>query len=172
MSAFNPVKNPDSILSILSRISMFGGVMDDKQNEILQLLETGAFKKGEYVFKRGDEPTHIYMVKSGCISLQVMDDDAIVNKVTLSVGESFGEASLMSMHKHTATAIAVEDSEIIVLSRRALIQLQQKDIGLFALLMMNLARELARRLKLTDEILLHYVHTHEGTQKPGKVTDP
>jgi hypothetical protein len=32
---------------------------------------------------------------------------------------------------------------------------------LFSLLMMNIARELARRLELTDEILLHYVHKHK-----------
>jgi len=30
---------------------------------------------------------------------------------------------------------------------------------LFSLLMMNIARELARRLELTDEILLHYIKT-------------
>ena len=60
----------------------------------------------------------------------------------------------MSMHRHTATAIATEESDLIVLSRHALIQLKHDDIGLFALLMMNLARELARRLYLTDQMLL------------------
>ena len=67
----------------------------------------------------------------------------------------------MSMHCHTATAVSAEDTEIIVLSRHALIELQKQDIEMFALLMMNIARELARRLKETDDILLHYCHTHE-----------
>jgi CRP-like cAMP-binding protein len=168
MSTFKPLNNVEPILAILSRISMFGGVMDDKHAEVFQLLETGSFKRGEYVFKKGEEPTHIYVVKTGSIGLQVTDDGVVIQKKTLGVGESFGEASLMSMHKHTANALALEDSEVIVLSRRALIRLQQEDIGLFALLMMNLARELARRLQLTDEILMHYVHTHESNPKPEK----
>jgi CRP-like cAMP-binding protein len=62
----------------------------------------------------------------------------------------------MSMHKHTASAMAKEDSEVLVLSRRALIDLRHADIELFAMLMMNIARELARRLQLTDAMLLHY----------------
>jgi CRP-like cAMP-binding protein len=60
-----------------------------------------------------------------------------------------------------ATAIAVEDSEVMVLSRQALLGLRNEDIELFALLMMNVAREIARRLKLTDDILLHYMHEHK-----------
>ena len=60
----------------------------------------------------------------------------------------------MSMHRHTATAITASDSEIIVLSKTALIELRHEDVELFALLMMNLARELARRLYITDQMLL------------------
>jgi len=76
-------------------------------------------------------------------------------------GECFGVASLMAMRRHASTAIALEDSEVMVLSREALWQLRREDIELFALLMMNIARELARRLKLTDDILLQYMHTHK-----------
>ena len=67
----------------------------------------------------------------------------------------------MAMRRHTSTAIALEDSEVMVLSREALWQLRREDIELFALLMMNIARELARRLKLTDDILLGYMQTHK-----------
>jgi CRP-like cAMP-binding protein len=69
----------------------------------------------------------------------------------------------MAMRKHTSTAIALEDSEIMVLSRQALWELRRDDIELFALLMMNISRELARRLKLTDDILIQYMqHTETG----------
>ncbi len=67
-------------------------------------------------------------------------------------------AALMAMHPLTATALAAEDSEIMVLSRQALLRLRYEDIELFALLMMNIARELARRLKSSDNMLLNHVH--------------
>ena len=160
MNVFTPIKDIEPVRSILSRISMFGAVPEEKQTRLFQRLEEAPFKTGEFIFRKGDEPTHIYMVRSGRVDLLVTDDGVVVEKAKLCVGESFGEASLMSMHRHTATAIAIEDSEIIVLSRHALIQLEHEDIELFALLVMNIARELARRLKLTDDILFHYMHTH------------
>ena len=43
-------------------------------------------------------------------------------------------------------------------TRRSLYQLHQEDLGLFALLMMNLARELAWRLQFMDRLLLESVH--------------
>jgi CRP-like cAMP-binding protein len=165
MTIFVPLADIESVRSILSRISLFGAVQEEKQTELFRWLETACFKKGDYIFRKGDEPTHIYMIKRGKVDLQVTDNDVVVDKVKLEVGESFGEASLMSMHQHTATAVAIEDCEIIVLSRHALIQLQHKDIELFALLMMNIARELARRLKLTDDILLHYLHAQGKSRR-------
>ena len=117
-------------------------------------MELWTFGVGEVVFKKGDEPLHLYIVKSGKIDLQITENDVVVHKHGLQVGECFGESSLMSMHKHTATATAAVESEIMVLSRNALIGLKHEDLELFALLMMNLARELARRLYITDQMLL------------------
>lgn len=158
MKRYQPISSIDSLLPILSKISMFGGIDEEKLRLFSGFLETAVFARGETIFQKGDEPTHIYIVKSGRVDLDISDGEVVVEKAKLGVGESFGEASLIAMHKHTATAIADEESEIVVLSRHALIRLQQKDTMTFALLVMNIARDLARRLKLTDDILLHYLH--------------
>ena len=121
---------------------------------IFRSLELWILRPGEVVFRKGEEPMHIHIVKSGKIDLQLAEGGVIIHKHALQVGECFGEASLMSMHRHTSTATAAEDSEIMVLSRKALIALKHADVELFALLMMNLARELARRLYITDQMLL------------------
>ena len=162
MRTFVPLIDTESVFLILSKIAIFGGFLERQLHEIFKYLEQGVFKKGEYIFQRDDDPTYIYIVKKGKIDLLIIKQEVIFKKKTLSVGDCFGEASLMAMHKHTATAIALEDSEVMVLSRRALLQLRKEDTELFSLLMMNIARELARRLELTDELLLHYVHTHKG----------
>jgi CRP-like cAMP-binding protein len=117
-------------------------------------LDLWKLQEGEYVFHQGEEPSAIYMVKSGRIDIEIAREDVTIKKHELRVGECFGEASLMSMHSHTANARAAIDSEILVLSKRALIELRHENIELFALLMMNLSRELARRLYMTDQMLL------------------
>lgn len=154
MSRTVPLTDFDSVSQIISQLRIFGGVTDAQRTTIFHRLELWSMAKGDYVFHKGDDPFAIYIVKSGCIDLQITECDVTIHKHQLCVGECFGEASFMSMHKHTSTAVAAVDSEIIVLSRNALIQLKHEDIELFALLMMNLARELARRLYTTDQMLL------------------
>ena len=161
MRAFIPLKDVESVLPILSDIAILGGFSDRQLHEIFKYLEESVFKQGETVFQKGDEPTHIYIVKKGKIDLLIAKQEVLLKKKTLATGDCFGEASLMAMHTHTATAIALEDSEVMVLSRQALLQLRKEDNQLFSLLIMNIARELARRLELTDEILLHYIHQHK-----------
>jgi CRP-like cAMP-binding protein len=158
MSAFVPLSDVHAVLSILPQISLFGGVTEAQQQEIFSRLEYGTFKKGECIFRSGEDPTHIYLIESGKVDLEITDDGLVLNKKSIAVGDCFGHVALLSMQKHSLTAIVAEDCEIIVLSRRALIQLKHEDIHLFALLMINLARELARRLKFTDDLLLHSIH--------------
>jgi CRP/FNR family cyclic AMP-dependent transcriptional regulator len=162
MKSFVPLDNIDSVLSILSKIAIWGGLSDEERSKVFKRLEVGFFKKGEYIFQKGDQPSHIYIVKSGKIDLFISDRETVVEKETLTAGGCFGVASLMAMATHMGTAIAREDSEVLVLSRQSLLELRHEDIHLFALLMMNIAREIARRLKLTDDILLNYVHGHKG----------
>jgi CRP-like cAMP-binding protein len=149
-----PLTDFGSVSAIISQLRIFGGVTEDQLATILRRLEIWSLPAGSVVFHKGDEPMHIYIVKSGKIDLQITENEVVLHKHELHVGECFGEASLMSMHKHTATAIAASDSEVLVLSKRALIELRHENVELFALLMMNLARELARRLYLTDQLLL------------------
>lgn len=64
---------------------------------------------------------------------------------------------MIGIQLHTATAVALEPTELIVLSREALHSIFDDDKELFGLLILNIAREVSRRLKQTDETLLHYV---------------
>jgi len=76
--------------------------------------------------------------------------------VVYGVGRCFGETSAIGILPHSASAVAVEDTELIVLSTRALHRLYLEDTKLFGMLILNIAREACRRLHRTDEILLHY----------------
>ena len=156
-----PIADVESVLPILSEIALFGGFSDAQLHQIFKYVEECVFKQGEIIFQKGGDPSHIYIVKKGKIDLLITEQNVVLKKKTLTTGDCFGEASLMGMRKHTATAVAVEDSAVMVLSWQALLRLRREDSVLFSFLMLNIARELARRLELTDEILLHYIRTHE-----------
>ena len=157
-----PLTDFNSVSAIISQLRIFGGVTDAQLDSILRRLELWSVHTGDVIFKKGDEPMHIYIVKTGKIDLQIAEHDVIIHKHALQVGECFGEASLMSMHTHTSTAIVAADGEILTLSRKALIDLKHEDVELFALLMMNLSRELARRLYITDQMLIDATARRSG----------
>lgn len=160
MKAFAPLKDVDSILSILSRISFLGGVNEIQRDKIFDLMEVAEFKKGEFVTRKGEAVSNIFIINKGKIGLLISDDEVTNFKREFGVGECFGEAALLSMTNNTASFVAVEDSEIVVLPRRALNHLRKADPDLFSILILNLARELARKLQFTDEILLKYQHEY------------
>ncbi len=51
----------------------------------------------------------------------------------------------------------MEDTELIVMLRKALLSLFKSDLKRFSILILNITREACRRLHKMDEILLHYV---------------
>lgn len=158
MKRYTPLEDVKSVIAILSQISFLGGVSDAQREEIFRLFEIGTFKKGEYVSSKGEEPSHIYIIKSGVIDLMVTDNEVSIKKRQFRTGDCFGEAAMLSMINNTASFVAAEDCELIVLSRQALNKLRSSDLKLFALLIVNLARELARKLQYTDNMLLRHEH--------------
>ncbi|MEI8310151.1 MAG: cyclic nucleotide-binding domain-containing protein [Verrucomicrobiota bacterium] len=156
MKRYAPLEDPDSVMSILSNISFLGGVSDTQRDKVFRLLETGQFEKGECVSQHGEEAAHLYIITKGKIDLLLTDDKVVVKKREFKVGDCFGEAAFLAMNNDTASFVAAENSEIVVLSRHSLNELRHEDPELFTTLIMNLARELARKLQYTDYILLQH----------------
>ena len=155
MKEYSPLTDIEPVMSILSTISFLGGVSDSQRDEILKRFEVGAFRKGEYISHKGDVPSHIYIIRAGKVDLMLTDQRGVESrKREFTVGDCFGEAALLSMINNSASFVAAEDCELIVLSRQALNQLRRDDPGVFSVLIMNLARELARKLQYTDEMML------------------
>jgi CRP-like cAMP-binding protein len=69
---------------------------------------------------------------------------------------------VIGIQPHSASAVAVEPTELIVLPRAALFSIAESDPPLFAQLALNIAREACRRLHATDETLLHYFCRKNG----------
>ena len=153
----SPCLNVDDILPILSKISIFAGLSEKQLYSLFRLLEKTHYGAGEIIFNEGEEPSHIYIVKSGSVKLVVDAKQTPLELIVFEEGQCFGETSVIGIQPHAATAISVGDTELIVLSRDALLSLFKTNLELFSILILNIAREACRRLHKTDEILMHYV---------------
>ena len=150
----------DEVLPILNEISIFAGLSDAQLHELFKLLQKTHYSAGEKVFEEGEQPSHIYIVQSGSVKLVVNAEDMPLELIVFEEGQCFGETSVIGIQPHAATAVCVEDTDLIVLSRNALLSLYKSDLEMFSTLILNIAREACRRLAKTDEILLHYVLRH------------
>ena len=152
-----PLLDIEEIMSILNEISIFAGLSDKQLNTLFRLLEKVHYKVGEKIFEQGGHPSYIYIVQSGGVKLIANARQTPLELIVFQQGHCFGETSVIGIQPHAATAIAVEDTELIVLSRNALLSMFKSDLELFSILILNIAREACRRLYKTDEVLLHYV---------------
>lgn len=155
---YYPLLDIENVLPILSKIAIFGGLSDKQLYTIFRQLQRVYYETGEFVFRQGDSPGHIYIVHSGKVKIVADADTVPLEIITFEVGKCFGETAAIGIQPHSASAVAVEDTELIVLSLAAILSIFDSDKELFGMLILNIAREACRRLHKTDEILLHYVH--------------
>lgn len=154
MLVYRPLTDFTGISAELKRISLLGGLTEDQLNKLYPRLETGVVPPGETIAHEGETPTHIHIILRGCVNLLLTQNGETVAKRQFTVGDSFGEAALLSLINNTASFVAAKETELIVLSRRTLYKLHREEIELFSQLILNTARDLARKLQYTDIMLM------------------
>ena len=79
-------------------------------------------KRGELLFRKGDEGSNAYIVASGKLKVITAGDDGreFVFHI-LEPGEVVGEIALLDRSPRSATVEAMEDSELLVIQRRELL---------------------------------------------------
>jgi len=160
-----PFTNLDEIFHMIDKISLLGGLTTEELYELFRLAEYGVFKKNDILFHKDDSPNYIYIVLSGQIKVYMTKDNIDYEFITISAGDCLGEASLMSIEPHTATAVCSKKSKLILISRKTLFTLHKTNNTLFAKLILNIARELARRLHKNNNLLFQYISSNRHTKK-------
>ena len=151
-----PLLDVENVLPILNRISILGGLDDTQLYAVFHMLEVEHYKKGELIFRQGDAPSHIRIIRTGRVRIVENVSGTPMELCEFKAGDCFGETSVMTVQQHTASALSVEETELLVIPRDKLFQLYDTDPSLFGMLMMNIAREACRRLNKTEDIMLHY----------------
>jgi CRP-like cAMP-binding protein len=75
----------------------------------------------------------------------------------LGPGDWFGEMSIVDIQPRSATVRALAPARLLRITASDLDALYRHDLKSYALIVLNLARELSRRLRVTDGILADFV---------------
>ncbi len=105
------------------------------------ILERRFVPKGSIFIKQGDEAYSAYLIQSGCVSVYSKNDGEVHELAQLGAGEICGEMSLVSDGPRIASVKALEDCNLIVITRTAFEEkLRKIDPTIYAILKMLIAR--------------------------------
>lgn len=103
---------------MLHSVPLFSHIPEEKLRELEQSAVVRKYPKNTLLFFEGDEGGQMYVVKQGLLYAYTDDDDGrqlVLNY--LAPGDYFGELSLIDNQPRSATVAAVEDSEVLCISR-------------------------------------------------------
>jgi len=135
-------------IQALQRYALFGGLQAEQAAELRDRLGLADFEAGAEIMSEGRDNDRVYFILEGRV--RVAKGGRTI--IELGEGETFGEMEILEVRPATASVTALAPVRTAVLTGRALHELSTKDIRVFAIVMMNLARELARRLRRMDEL--------------------
>ena len=137
-------------IDLLKKMPVFGGAKDETLAFILEQTRDFMVGAGECFFREGDRAESIYVLEGGRVEVVRSHDGQDVRLNELGPGDCFGEMSLIECRNRSATVRALEDCTAIELPLETLHALYEHDLDQFALIQMNIAREISRRLRAAD----------------------
>jgi CRP/FNR family transcriptional regulator, cyclic AMP receptor protein len=139
----------DLPITFLKDVSILGGLLGPSLERVVRCLRRRALPAGAVIFAEGDAARALYIVERGAVQIT---QEALVLRL-VEPGGSLGEMALLDIQPRAATARTCCPTTVLELPYCALATVQAVDLEAFTLLIMNLAREVSRRLRRTQDRL-------------------
>ena len=140
-------------IELLQRMPIFGGVGASILQFLLGLCPVESVPTNEFFFREGDQADSMFVLEGGkaAVLKSWRGQDHLLR--TLKQGDCFGEMAVMDLCPRSASVRAVVDCTAIRISAANLYQVYSQDLKQFALIQMNMGREVCRRLRELDNRL-------------------
>lgn len=117
---------------------------------------TKSFTKSETIFEEGKSPTHYYQILSGEVKMNNYNDDGReFTQGFFNKNQSFGEPPLFLNRVYPANAIAVEDTQVLCISKDNFMKLLNENPSISLKIIENLAQRLHYKSVMAAEISTH-----------------
>jgi CRP-like cAMP-binding protein len=131
----------------LQKYSLFGGLLEDQIDRIKSLMEPENYEPGDDIIVEGTRNDRIRFLLEGRVA--VVKRGVVLSE--FGEGDTFGEMEVLDVMPSAATIKALEHVKLVSISNKSLREIYRIDIKSFSLMIMNLARDLSRRLRKMDE---------------------
>ena len=144
---------------LIAGVALFEGLTPKEREPLLALCRERACSAGEMVLSEGNYGEEIYILAKGKvrIELTVTDSADFVTVEQIAEGQLFGELALADRRNRSAIAQCETDCSLIAIRCKDLLALLEREPRIGYLVMRNLARILATRLRRTNAKLISSV---------------
>ena len=133
---------------------LFLSMEGEQVKHLFSLMEECAFERDQFVFREGEEGSSFYIITSGRVRVTKQmpcGHEFIVAE--LIEGDIFGELSLVSQSKRSASCRFLEEGTVLRLTRDTFIKLRDESPGLYAEVVKNIGKLVCARLSgMTAEV--------------------
>jgi CRP/FNR family transcriptional regulator, cyclic AMP receptor protein len=154
-------------VTMIGEVPIFGLLDDEEREALAQMMDCRDFKEGQTIFHYGDAGGEIFILRSGRVELFIESTDG--QKIVLSeneMGDVIGELSFLDGGARTGTAMALEETQMLVMHRDRLIDFIDKHPHAA----MDLLTAVGRRLRATDELLRTQVSRNPNLEEEERLT--
>jgi CRP/FNR family transcriptional regulator, cyclic AMP receptor protein len=138
----------------LADIPIFGGLAPQVLDRIVEAGTMGQLPPGATLIAEGEPARSLFVVYKGELEIcKRGSDGAEVRLAVLRPGDCVGEMSLIDIQPRSATARALTETSIFRLGHVEIAALYRSHPDVYTLLVLNIAREISRRLRVADQVL-------------------
>ncbi|MEK6650799.1 MAG: DUF1003 domain-containing protein [Bacteroidota bacterium] len=135
----------------LSQIPIFDRLLPKDLETLSTLWSPRTLQPGEVLVRKGEPGSSMFVIQDGIVEIRVPDElqKKEIRVSVLHQGDFFGEISLLDGLPRTATAVAMEETKLLVMRRNDFIEflLQRPSVAVAML------GEIGGRLRATNELV-------------------
>ena len=137
---------------LLNDVPIFAGLNDRAMQIFLEQAKRIEVPAGGVIAREGETNDCMFLIEAGEMSIiKKFNTPNPVKLATLGPGECFGEMCILETQPRSATAQAVGQAAVVSVATTAFFQLYQKAPEQYCIVLLNLARDLSRRLRRLGE---------------------
>ncbi len=157
-STLAPRRDPQPVtVAQLRDVGLFGALSDEFLAHVVETLTVLNVLPGDVIFREGESGREMYVVLEGEMEVLKRSRRGRETRVALlGATDVFGEMSIIDMQARSATVRSVAPSRLLRISTEEMDGLYRYDLKSYALIILNIARDLSRRLRVADGLLADF----------------
>ena len=164
MASTNEVPGLDVDREFLAQIPIFGGLPAEVVERIARATRVLRVPAGVAVFEEGELARSMFIVRAGDVEICKRGrDGADFCLAVLPPGACVGEMALIDIQPRSATVRAVTEATMYIVDQKEIGSLHHTDRDVYTLLVLNIAREISRRLRYADQVMVDLGIAVRGT---------